>query len=302
MHSNNKNLFIVIPVHNRKHFTCKCLLSLRKQTFKNFKVIVVDDGSTDGTGKMIEEEFPDVILLEGDGNLWWTGATNLGVEYALKQHAEYIITLNDDTELTPDFIERMMGSAKENPQALMGAYTLDIDSKRPAYGGSRMDWRGKGVQLLDIFSPEQRRGLHWVTHFPGRGLWIPSVVFRKMGLFDAVNFPQAVADYDFTLRASRSGYKIYCNFDARLYSHVQASGDWEYRLNFSLKNYLRHLTDIKGGGNLRVFIKFAMRHCPTRYRNRYLIKGVIARLGGYPWRWLKHALRLGASHGRMSNM
>lgn len=71
-------IYIIIPVHNRKHFTRECLLSLRKQTFQNFKVIVVNDGSSDGTGEMIEKEFSDVILLKGDGNLWWTGATNLG--------------------------------------------------------------------------------------------------------------------------------------------------------------------------------------------------------------------------------
>ena len=137
-------IYIIIPVHNRKHFTLECLLSLRKQTFQNFKVIVIDDGSTDGTGEMIEKEFPDVILLKGDGDLWWTGATNLGVEYALTQagQGDYILTLNNDTELAPDFIERMMGYAIENPEALLGAYALDIDTKRPAYGGSRIDWGG----------------------------------------------------------------------------------------------------------------------------------------------------------------
>ena len=165
-----------------------------------------------------------------------------------------------------------------------------------------MNWGGESVQLLDILRPENRKGLHWVTHFPGRGLWIPYVVFKKLGLFDAETFPQAAADYDFTLRASRAGYKIYCNFDARLYSNVHASSDWDYRLNLSLKNYLRHLVDIKGGGNLRVFIKFTIRHCPPRYRNQYLIKGVIARLGGYPWRWLKHTLRLRGTYDQMSNM
>ena len=73
MQNNSKSLFIVIPVHNRKHFTRDCLLSLRKQTFQNFTIIVIDDGSSDGTGEMIQKEFPEVVLLHGDGNLWWTG-------------------------------------------------------------------------------------------------------------------------------------------------------------------------------------------------------------------------------------
>jgi GT2 family glycosyltransferase len=133
-------------------------------------------------------------------------------------------------------------------------------------------------------------------------LWIPYEVFEKVGLFDEVSFPQAGADYDFTLRASRAGYKIYCNFDATLYSHVYASSDWEYRLNFSLKNYLRHLMGFKGGGNLKVFIKFTMRHCPPRYRLQQIIKGTITRLGGYPWRWLKHILKLRGTCDKLPNL
>ena len=77
-------IYIVIPVYNRKEFTHQCLLSIIKQTNKNFKIIIVDDRSTDGTREMINSEFPEIILLKGDGNLWWTRAINLGVKYALK--------------------------------------------------------------------------------------------------------------------------------------------------------------------------------------------------------------------------
>ena len=287
----SSGIFIVIPVHNRLGYTKACLRSLQRQSVQGFNVVVVDDGSSESTGAVLRQQFAYVALLRGDGNLWWSGAMNMGVEYALDKGATYILSLNNDTEVAPDFVESMMRSAQKKPEALLGAYCFDIQLKRPNYGGSRISWGGKNLQLLDILSPEQRTGLHWVTHFPGRGLWIPSVVFRKVGLFDAETFPHAAADYDFTLKASRCGYKTYCNFDARLYSHVQASGDWEYRVNLSLKNYLRHLTDIKGGGNLRVFIRFTILHCPPEYKIQHLVKGVIARLGGYPWRWLRHALR-----------
>jgi GT2 family glycosyltransferase len=115
-----KNIFIVIPVHNRKHFTRACLLSIRKQTLPNFKVIVVDDGSTDGTGEMIEEGFPDVILLKGDDNLWWTGDTNIGVEYALEQadHDDYIYLhcMYDDTIVRPAYLQTLLDTALNHPK------------------------------------------------------------------------------------------------------------------------------------------------------------------------------------------
>ena len=64
---------IVIPVHNRKQYTRDCLHSLQKQTISSYRVIIVDDGSTDGTREMLRREFPEVIVLTGDGNLFWTG-------------------------------------------------------------------------------------------------------------------------------------------------------------------------------------------------------------------------------------
>lgn len=287
---NYSNIYIVIPVHNRQEYTIACLNSLRRQSVNGFNVVVVDDGSTDGTVDILRQRFPEVLCIPGDGTLWWAGAMNRGVTCALEKGARYIVSLNNDTEAASDFVHRMSESARKHPETLFGAYILDIDSQRPEYGGSRMNWKEGNVQLLDTIPLGQRKGLHEVTHFPGRGLWIPSEVFTEIGLFDADTFPHTAADYDFTLRAASAGYKIFCNYDARIYSHVYASGDWEIRLNFSLKNYIRHITDIKGGGNLRVFIKFTMRHCPYEYRFRHLIIGFIARLGGYHLRWFRHTI------------
>src|SRR3972149_9777335 len=136
-----KSLYIVIPVHNRKDFTHSCLLSLYRQTLTNFKIIVIDDGSTDGTSEMIQKEFPEVILLHGDGNLWFTAATNLGVRYALEHDADYIMTLNDDTIATYSFIEKMLFWAEREPKALLGAFALDTETKKPVYGGSHINWK-----------------------------------------------------------------------------------------------------------------------------------------------------------------
>ena len=295
-------IYIVIPVHNRVDYTINCLRSLRKQTSKGFNIIIVDDGSTDGTFDALGLEFPDVIYIPGDGTLWWSAAMNKGVRCALERKAEYIISLNNDTEVASDFIERLADSAVLHPEALLGAYTLDIDTRRPEYGGSRMNWQAHNIRLLDIIPTEKRKGLHWVTHFPGRGLWIPAVVFKKIGLFDAETFPHTAADYDFTLRAAGRGFKIFCDYGAKLYSHVYASEDWQIRRNFSFKNYIRHITDIRGGGNLGVFFKFTMRHCPYKYRFRRVITGIIVRLGGYHLRWARYIINQWRVNGSMLHM
>ncbi len=288
MHNNSKSLFIVIPVHNRKHFTRDCLLSLRKQTFQNFTIIVIDDGSTDGTSEMIQKEFPEVVLLEGDGNLWWTAATNLGVKYALDHGANYIMTLNDDTIMTDDFIEKMIFWAEKKPGALLGGFALDATTKKPVYGGEIINWRAaESTFLLGIVDPMEQYGLHEVTHFPGRGLLISKEVFLRIGLFDERHFPQAAADYDFTHRAVRAGYKIFCNYDARLLIYSDASGDAQFRKKKNFKNYYNHLFGIKGGGNLGKFTRYTIRNCPLRYQPWFLVRGFIQRVFGY---WLDYAL------------
>ena len=105
---------------------------------------------------MISGEFPEVILLKGDGNLWWTKATNLGVKYALKQGAEYILTLNDDTILFEDYIEKMIYWASKKKDALLGSFALDSQTKKPVYGGEIINWKkAKSDFLLEHLKPDE---------------------------------------------------------------------------------------------------------------------------------------------------
>jgi GT2 family glycosyltransferase len=273
-------IYIIIPVHNRKEFTRNCLISLRQQTYKDFKVVVIDDGSIDGTEEMLTNEFPEVYIIKGDGNLWWTAATNLGVRYALENNADYILTLNNDTIVTEDFLEKMVYWASKTPKSLLGAFALDAN--KPVYGGEIINWKwGNSKFLLDILPKEQWYGLHEVTHFPGRGLLIPAEVFSKVGLYDEKHFPHYAADYDFTHRAIRAGYKVYCNYDAKLLIYPDASGDAENRKKKSLKNYYNHLFGIKGGANIKIFTIYTIRNCPFYYIPTFLLCGYIKRILGY---------------------
>ena len=88
---------IVIPVHNRRDITLRCLANLYRLGAPAWAgLIVADDGSTDGTSDAIREQYPAVVLLHGDGNLWWTGAIVRGMAEALERGSELIFWLNDD--------------------------------------------------------------------------------------------------------------------------------------------------------------------------------------------------------------
>jgi GT2 family glycosyltransferase len=282
-------MYIITPVFNRKNFTRNFLLALSNQTFNEFKVVIVDDGSSDGTVEMIESEFPEVILLKQSGDLWWAEATNIGINYAIGDGARYIMTLNDDTLPGIDFIEKISKSACKKPKALIGAVGIDAHTDKIKFGGEIINW--KNAKFESIF-PQNFSGLHKVNNFPGRGLLIPVEVFKNIGFFDSKNFPQTVADIDFTVRAHNAGYEIFCDYDARIKIFPDESGAVKLVSQKSLSNYYHHLFGIKGGGNLKWFTIFAFKNAPIRYRLQFWFIGISRRIGGYLFQWVKELINV----------
>ena len=282
---NEVKVGVVIPVFNRKQFTRECILSLKEQTRPVDLIVVVDDGSTDGTSEMLKNEFPEVVVLKGDGNLYWTASINLGIRHALSSGVDYILTMNNDTKASPQFVEKMLWGSHQKPSALIGALDIDIVTQQPYYGGEHIHWwSGASTFLLNKLRKEEQKGLHEVSLFPGRGLLIPKVVFDKIGLFEEKKLPHYMADYDFTLMANRNGFPVYCNYEARLFTYPEEGGDHKIRKKKTLRNYFNHLFSIKGGGNLKNFTIYTFRNWPAKVIFSALLLGYARRLAGF---WLK---------------
>lgn len=226
------SVFVVIPVHNRCAHTVACLRSLAVQTYPSVTVVVVDDGSTDDTRRVITEEHPAVVLLGGDGNLWWTGATNVGVGWALERCRadDYILTLNNDTTVRPDYVDTLLALAQATQPSLVGSVALDSrDQETIVDGGPRVRW-----PTAEWWSVNQGRSLSQClaegTRFvepsclPGRGTLIPAQCIRKIGPFNAVRLPHYAADYEFSIRARRAGYRLLVSYEAPVVSDVAATG------------------------------------------------------------------------------
>ena len=274
------NLWIVIPVFNRKHFTRECLQALRRQTVQGFATVVVDDGSTDGTPDMLRAEFPEVVLIDGGGDLFWTADVNMGIQHALDNGATCVMTLNNDTLPTEDFIEKSLQAHQAQPTAVIGALEIDAHTKQIIYGGEKIDWVLATARQLPTGNG-QKTGLQAVSWLPGRGLLIPRAVFDKIGLIDVKRFPHYYADVDFTHTALRKGFPNFINYDAKLMTYPEESGDRKNKVKKSLKNYYNHLFSIKGGGNLRDFTRFTLKNCPFYFIPTYLTIGYLRRMGGY---------------------
>lgn len=264
----NKKVFVVIPVHNRKMATKGCLDCLQRQTYPAFQTIVVDDGSTDGTREMLEQEFPEVVRLEGDGNLWWTGAINMGVRFALEEGADLVVTLNDDVVVEHDYLEKLYDSHRQQPDALIGSINLSHENPaRLLYAGvvSYNPWTAKYVKRGKLLEPYESdyHGLMPTYSLPGRGVLIPRVVFDKIGLFDEKYFRHYAADFDFSLRAAKAGFSLLVNMDSPVYSpHEPSKVGGEKQ---SLGDFLSSFFRFKSSNYLPVSLRYNFRHHPAKW-------------------------------------
>jgi GT2 family glycosyltransferase len=257
-------IYVAIPVFNRKHLLRACLQSLRRQTVKDFAIIITDDGSTDGTGEMLRTEFPEVTVLNGDGNLWWTGAINLAVGHALTLCGpdDYILVLNDDLEVPENYIENFYSLAKAHPKTLIGSVVTDINNRdRIHSGGVRINWLTGKVRGINDGKSLSSFGKGYytdqVSYLTGRGVLIPAQVFRELGLYNNKHYRQC-GDTELPRRAQKAGYKLIVSYDVPVFSHVKDEGHINHLNRYSLKLLRKYYFDVRSNMNLRYRFWFAL--------------------------------------------
>ncbi|MCF2518423.1 glycosyltransferase family 2 protein [Dyadobacter sp. CY351] len=275
---------VVLAVHNRKVLTQNFLDSISRQSFQDYKIIVVDDGSTDGTSEMIKANFPNVKLISGDGTLWWTASTNLAVKYAIDSlKAEYICTVNDDTEVDFYFLEELYNAAKGIDKAIVGCFAYDIENRsKLLYDGSTVNWLTGKINVLNSEGKNNKdKDVLPVTYYIGRGVLIPSTVFKEAGFYDEKNFPQSWADNDLIFRAKEKGYKVFSAKKAKQFIYADESSHLKLKRAKTLSNFKRYLFKQQGGGNVIAFSKYVTKNYPWYGIPSSLINGILSRILGY---------------------
>lgn len=195
-----ESVYIIIPVYNRKETTLRCLENLKRcGDLQRYHVVIVDDASTDGTADAISGLHPGVVILPGNGDLWWTGAMAQGMRYADEQEAEYFIWLNDDCTPEPDALPQLVKFLRSHPDTIAAptCYTRQSSSLAKEHNGF------KGRKSCTANPSE----VVFVDGLSGWCVGIPASVFRKIGPPDMNKFPHYSGDDTYILRATRSGFK-----------------------------------------------------------------------------------------------
>lgn len=256
---------IVVPVHNNKEDTAEFLESLKKVTHPNYKIIIIDDGSTDGTEDMIKEKYPYVIVLEGDGNLWWSCATNMGIEKAIEIGADYVLLGDNDAVADSEWISALVDTAEKNPKSIVTSKVYySNDSKRISFAGGDInrlsgEFETIGINKIDNELYNIQKDVKWTAC---SGTLVNTSFFNDIGLMDYKNFPQYWADLDFTYRAYKKGYRIIYEPKSMMWHKVSSTVKKEVPTASSSPTFLYLMRDIRSITNLRVVTKFYLRHYP----------------------------------------
>ncbi|MBO0949723.1 glycosyltransferase family 2 protein [Fibrella forsythiae] len=284
-------IYVVIPVHNRRELTRRCLECLAAQTYPHHQEIVVDDGSTDGTSEMIRQEFPNAIVLRGDGNLWWTEATNVGIRKAQELVGatigkdDFLLTLNDDTEVKPDYLQTLLDTEWAHYPCVVGSPSVDIDEpEKLEFAGTKMNLvLAGGHHIADDYGRSYSKLVNHAAaietdSLPGRGTLIPMEVFQKVGLYDSVRFAHYMADVEFSVRAQKAGYPLWVSTKSVVGEHVKATGIFlQQRPGWA--DFVKSFTSIRSPTNLTVRYHFAMVHSKTKLL--YFVLDVARICGGF---------------------
>ena len=204
-------VYIIVLNWNGYDDTIECINSLRSVTYANHHIVLVDNGSTDGSEAFLREQFPDIDLIQTGQNLGFTGGNNIGIRYALNNGADYIILLNNDTIVHKDFITELITAAETDKTAGMLCSKIYFHDRPDILwyaGASFHPWLGWGRHRG---YNDRDRGQFDLTEETGRptgcSLMVSRAVCEKIGLLREEYFCYC-EDLDWGMRAQNAGYKI----------------------------------------------------------------------------------------------
>jgi len=276
-----KTIATLITCHNRKDKTLSCLNALFNSQLPNaysLDVFLVDDGSSDGTSQAISEEYPEVTIVQGNGNLYWNRGMHKAWQRAIEtKDYDYYLWLNDDTYIFNNALIVMLASAEStNNKDIIVAACCSVKTGKLTYSG----FNAIGSQL----HPTEKL-IHAHT-FNGNCVLIPKYVYEKIGTIDPL-FHHAIGDMDYGLRASKKNIKslIAPKFLAYCEGH-DTLPTWCLH-TVPLTKRIRFLYSPLGNNQPYYYFRYALRHFGIIVALRHIISMHLRMLFPRLWEKLK---------------
>ena len=291
-----KAIAIIIPVHNSLVYTKKCLTRLKALTPQaaseawRFEVVVVDDGSEDGTADWIRKNHPAVHLCFGDGSLWWSGGINKGMKYALHElQAHYILWWNNDINPADDYFDKLIALLQLGDlKTVYGSKIFKSEATDVIWSFGGFFHRRWGYSFSygkDLPDGEKFSKPLEADWLPGMGSIFSREVIEAVGEVNAYDFPQYHADVDYTCRARKAGHKLIVEPQLQIWNDTRHTGRSH---DGKLGRLLPALHDIKSPDHFRKEWLLYRNHAPTPLAFLVVIKKYV----GYFLNFLKYKLFL----------
>lgn len=196
----------IVLVHwNSWPETSACLTSLHELDYENYRVIVVDNGSSDDSVSRIRQTFSWPELILAGENRGFSAGCNIGISRALLDGSDYVWLLNTDTRVAPDALRAMVEKAESEPKVgAVGSviYSMERPTELQAWGGGHVNfWIGRARHFL---KPVPDDAIHYLT---GASLLVPRQVLETVGLLDESIFLYW-EDTEYSYRLRRAGWRL----------------------------------------------------------------------------------------------
>lgn len=208
-------VYIVLLNYKGYEDTTACIQSLRKIDYADYKIVVVDNCSGDGSYEKLKEENPDCVCILSPENNGFSAGNNIGIHYAFDHGADYVLMLNNDTEVKEDFLTKMVEASDVKTVVTPSIYYFS----EPAeiwYADGRINFNKCTVSNGDDHESK------YCNYASGCCLLIPRTVYEVLGDW-AEEYFMYYEDMDYSLRIINSGFKIYYEKDAVVYHKVGRS-------------------------------------------------------------------------------
>ncbi len=223
---------IIILNWNGWQDTLECLDSLAKITYPNYDVVIIDNGSVNKSAKKIKNwinTHKSVIsykLLVNSRNAGFAGGNNVGIKYALANNANYVLLLNNDTLVAPDFLNKLIkaGDSDKNIGIIGPKIYFASEKNKIWFGGGYFSWFGGGKHLEyeKIDKKPSNDKIKEVDYMTGCCFLIKRETIEKIGLMNE-NFFLYYEDTEWSLRARKNGYKIIYEPNSHIWHKVSRS-------------------------------------------------------------------------------
>ena len=218
---------IIILNWNGRHDTLACLHSLQKLSYTNFETLLVDNGSTDNSVAAIQEQFPDLQIIETGVNLGFAEGNNVGIAKAMEQKADLLFLLNNDTVVSSDILERFVETYRAYPQAGILGAKIFLFNERDTLDHLGGNWDRKTGTFTFVGHRQKENGLLWqkpeeIDYVCGAGFMIKRSVIEAIGYLEK-RFFLIWEESDFCFRAKKAGFQTLTCPKAHLWHKVSAS-------------------------------------------------------------------------------